>query len=120
MKSIEPARIQQLLDQLKGKEVYIHLEMTTGAYAAHRGEAKLAATAFITNATVTYSQGYIAGDGPYRVGLKTAHGWVFAQGLTHWDETETARLIAAGHDPDGKLVVALQIAQEPFSSHEED
>lgn len=114
MKPIEPAAIQQLLDQFKGEEVYIHLEMTTGAYAAHRGEANLAATAFISNARVTYSQGSIAGEGPYRVGLKTEKGWVFAQGLTHWEDSEHDKLIAAGHDGDGKLVVALQIAREPF------
>lgn len=114
MVPIETSAIQKLLDQLKGKDVYIHVEMTTGAYAAHRGHASLAATALVQNTLVNYTQGSIVGHGPYRIGLKTAHGWVFAQGLTHFDPNETERLVAAGHDGDGKLVVAFQLSTEPF------
>jgi len=29
-----PAEVQRLIDHLKAQELYIHLEMTTGAYAA--------------------------------------------------------------------------------------
>ena len=114
MITIEPGAVQQLLDRLKDQEVYIHLEMTTGAYASQRDQSKLTASAFLSNAKIRYGQGSIAGDGPYRIGLKTELGWVYAQGLTHWEETEKDRLIAAGHDGDGKLVVALQLSREPF------
>ena len=114
MISIEPGAIQQQIDRMKDKEVYIHLEMTTGAYAGHHDHTKLTASAFITNAKLCYTRGSIEGSGPYRIGLKTEQGWIYAQGLTHWDETEKERLITAGHDIDGKLVVALQISTEPF------
>lgn len=114
MKNIEPAAVQQLLDRLKGEDVYIHLEMTTGAYASRRDQSKLTASTFITNAVVRYTQGSIAGEGPYRIGLKTEQGWIYAQGLTHWEESEQERLISAGHDGEGKLVVALQLSKDPF------
>jgi hypothetical protein len=46
--------------------------------------------------------------------LKTATGWVYSEGLTHWDEDDTGKLIMAGHDSEGKLVVGLQLSREPF------
>jgi hypothetical protein len=88
--------------------------MTTGAYAAHRDSSKLTAAAFIRNGSLSYSRGLVTGGGPYRVGLKTEEGWVYAEGLTHWEESETNRLILAGHDQEDKLVVSLQLSPEPF------
>jgi len=114
MQLINPADIQRKLDVLNDQDLYIHLEMTTGSYAAHNDSSKFTAAAFIRNGSVRYSIGSIAGSGPYRVGLKLEQGWVFAQGLTHWEETETERLILAGHDNDGRLVVSLQLSKQPF------
>lgn len=114
MKPIDKAEIQPMIDRLADLDLYIHLEMTTGAYAAHWDSSKHPAATFISNATVRYAHGSIAGDGPYRVGLKLGHGWVYSEGLTHYEETETGRLILAGHDGQGKLVVALQLSPEPF------
>lgn len=114
MKPIDKTEIQQRIDRLGGRELYIHLEMTTGAYAAHWDSSKHPAATFIKNAIVRYAHGSISGDGPYRVGLKLPHGWVYSEGLTHYEETETERLILAGHDGQGKLVVALQLSPEPF------
>jgi len=114
VQDIVPSAIQAGLDRLKEQNVYIHLEMTTGAYAAHFDATKHPAATFISNALIRYSHGSISGNGPYRVGLKMEHGWVYCEGLTHYEETETDRLIAAGHDAQGKLVVALQLSREPF------
>jgi Protein of unknown function (DUF1806). len=114
MQLIDPSIVQTRLDRLKDQELYIHLEMTSGAYAAHYDSSKHPAATFITNASVKYSQGSISGEGPYRVGLKTAQGWVYSEGLTHYEESEQERLILAGHDSQGKLVVALQLGREPF------
>lgn len=111
---IQTVLVQQLLDRLRGQDVYIHLEMTTGAYANRNDSSRMVASTFITNAKARYSLGSITGEDPYRVGLKTDDGWVYAQGLTHWEETDQERLIMAGHDSDGKLIVALQIAREKF------
>ncbi|MFK7696653.1 YojF family protein [Paenibacillus sp. HJGM_3] len=114
MRLIEPEAIQHRLESMSGEELYIHLEMTTGAYAAHFDQSKHPAATFITNAKIRFSQGSIQGGGPYRVGLKMEQGWVYSEGLTHYEETDTERLILAGHDTQGKLVVALQLGREPF------
>ena len=60
------------------------------------------------------NHGKITGDGPYRVGLKLAIGWVYAEGLTHFEMDESGRLLLAGLDYSGKLAVALQISHKPF------
>jgi hypothetical protein len=39
---------------------------------------------------------------------------VYAQGLTHWDEAAGDKLLLAGHDHEGKLVVGLYIGREPL------
>jgi hypothetical protein len=108
MLPIDPQDIQLRIDQLTGQALYMHLEMTTGAYAAHP------ASAFVSNAAVQFTNGSISGSGPYRVGLKTPEGWVYAEGLTHVDENDKERLIMAGHDSLGKLVVAFQLSREKF------
>jgi len=114
LQPIQPTVVQQRIDELKDEDLYIHLEMTTGAYAAHFDQSKHPAATFITNAVVRFAHGSISGNGPYRVGLKMAHGWVYSEGLTHYEESETERLILAGHDSQGKLVVALQLSRQPF------
>ncbi|QHT59425.1 YojF family protein [Paenibacillus lycopersici] len=114
MKLIDRTEIQRRIDRLQDQELYLHLEMTTGAYASHLDSSKHPAATFVTNTIVRYSHGSISGGGPYRVGLKMAHGWVYSEGLTHYEERETERLILAGHDGQGKLVVALQLSREPF------
>ncbi|KKO52433.1 YojF family protein [Paenibacillus sp. DMB20] len=114
MEPINLSEVQQMLNKLENQELYIHLELTTGAYAAHFDSSKHPAANFITNAVIRYTNGKISGTGPYRVGLKTELGWVYAEGLTHYEQSETVRLIMAGHDSQGKLVVALQLSPEPF------
>lgn len=114
MQLINQQRVQQIIDGFKEQELYVHLEMTTGAYAAHLDSTKHPAANFITNAVIKYSHGSIEGSGPYRVGLKMEKGWIYSEGLTHWEETETDRLLLAGHDGQGKLVVSLQLSKEPF------
>ncbi|WP_054026582.1 YojF family protein [Bacillus sp. FJAT-28004] len=114
MQLINQQKVQQRIDSFKNQELYIHLEMTTGAYAAHLDSSKHPAANFLTNAMIRYTHGSIAGSGPYRVGLKMNQGWVYSEGLTHWDENEMERLILAGHDGQGKLVVSLQLSRVPF------
>lgn len=115
MKLINQSEIQDRIDLLKDQDLYIHLEMTTGAYASHLDSSKHPAATFITNAVIRYSHGSISGNGPYyRVGLKMPQGWIYSEGLTHYEESERNRLIMAGHDIQGKLVVSLQLSREPF------
>lgn len=111
---IEIAKVQPYIDQFAGKPVYIHVETTNGAYAAHQNEGFLSAGAFLRNAVIEYEYGKIVGEGPYRIGLKLPKGWAYAEGLTHFEFDEKGRLLLAGHHADGKLAVAFQISTEPF------
>lgn len=114
---MEPAvkeHVQKEIDRLANKEVFIHLETTNGAYASHFDESFFSSGAYIRNAKLTYEHGKITGKGPYRVGLKMNFGWVYAEGITHFEVDEEDRLLLAGHDFSGKLAVALQISETPF------
>lgn len=113
MKSINKHAVQQVLDSFCDRDVYIHLEMTTGAYAALRNR-PFTSNVFIRNAKVHLTRVKITGDAPYRVGLKLPDGWVYAEGLTDWTVTERDQLLLAGHDDQGKLTVALQLSLQPF------
>ena len=114
LKPIEKEAVQKLIDGFANQNVYIHLETTNGAYAVHSGARKTSAGAFIRNALVTFTEGKIVGNDPYRVGLKMDIGWIYAEGLTDWELDEMDRLLLAGHDEEGKLAVALQISKTPF------
>lgn len=115
MQLIDPVLIQRRLNELQDQDLYIHLEMTTGAYASHMDSSKHPSATFISNAQIRYSTGSISEKSPFfRVGLKMEQGWVYSEGLTHYEDSEQERLLLAGHDAQGKLVVALQLSKEPF------
>ncbi|GIP20699.1 MULTISPECIES: YojF family protein [Paenibacillus] len=120
MQIIDIEAVQHRIDSFKDQDVYVHLEMTTGAYASHYDSSKHPAANFISNALIRFSTGTIAGTGVYRVGLKMEKGWLYAEGLNMWDEKDSDRLILAGHDAQGKLVVALQLSREPFGGGNQD
>jgi hypothetical protein len=114
MELIKVDEVQNLLTSFANQEIYLHLETTNGAYASHRDESFYSASAYIRNANITYEHGKIMGEGPYRVGLKLKIGWVYAEGITHFELDHANRLLLAGHGHDGKLGVALQISYTPF------
>lgn len=114
MKPIHIQQVQQMIHQFAGENVYIHVETTNGAYASHKDESFFSSGAFIRNAEVCYEHGKILGEGPFRVGLKLPIGWIYAEGLTHFEVDEQDRLLLAGHNHEGKLAVALQISKKPF------
>jgi len=114
MKPIEPNDVQRVIDGFANKDIYLHLETTNGAYATHNNEDFFSAGAYIRNALVRYQHGKIIGDGPYRIGLKLDIGWVYAEGVNHYEVDEQGRLLTAGLDSTGKLAVALQIGSQPF------
>lgn len=114
MKPIEIDLVQERLDGYKNKPVYVHLETTNGAYASHFGNEGVNVGAYIRNAQITYTNAVIKGNGSYRVGLKTEIGWLYAEGLTDFELYKGDQLLLAGHDADGRLMVALQISETPF------
>ncbi|WP_100010444.1 YojF family protein [Lentibacillus sediminis] len=116
MKPIVKAEVQNLLNQFINKDVYIHLETTNGAYASHLNENAYNVGAYIRNAKVSFDQAKIVQDGNiFRVGLKMEIGWIYAEGLTDWTMHEETKLLMAGHDREGRLMVSLQISETPFS-----
>ncbi|WP_335871409.1 YojF family protein [Bacillus sp. 2205SS5-2] len=115
MKPIIATEVQEAINTFATQDVYIHMETTNGAYASHFDEDFFSAGAYIRNAKCTYEHGKVAGEGPFRVGLKLEIGWIYAEGLTHFEIDEQNRLLMAGHGHDGKLAVALQISATPFT-----
>ncbi len=115
MQPIAPAAVQAELNRRAGQPLYLHLETGTGAYAALNDTKAPTITAWVRNVSVTYTRGTLTGSGPYRVGLKLDHGWAFAEGLTDWQCDDQDRLLLAGHDDSGVLLVALELSALPFS-----
>ena len=114
MKPIDLEAVQEHLTRRAQQALFLHLETSTGAYASLADKSAATVAAFVRNAPVRYERGVITGRGPYRVGLKMAQGWVFAEGLTDWHVDEQDRLLLAGHNPNGALLVALQLSSTPF------
>ncbi|WP_026672734.1 DUF1806 family protein [Alkalihalobacterium bogoriense] len=114
MNLINLSAVQTWLHSHQDKELYLHLETSNGSYTAYRNGTKASAGAFVRNANICYKVGKITGEGPYRVGLKTELGWVYADGLTHAEFVNDNQLLLAGLDEKGKLAVALQLSEIPF------
>lgn len=113
MKKIDKTKVQQELDRFQQQDVYIHVETTNGAYASHRHNLPNVGV-FVRNAKVPVELAKITGEGPYRVGVKLAEGWVYAEGLTSYDLHQDEQLLLYGFDTQGKLAVALQLSLTPF------
>lgn len=115
MKPIDLERVQQILTNSIGKDVYVHLETTNGAYASHFNNEAVNVGAYIRNARISFSQAKIVqDDASFRVGLKMDFGWVYAEGLSDFEEFNGA-LLLAGHDAEGRVMVSLQISDQPFA-----
>ena len=102
------------MNQFINKPVYVHLETTNGAYASHFGNKGVNVGAYIRNAKITFSKAVIQGEIGFRVGLNTEIGWVYAEGLTDYEWYKDDTLLLAGHDSDGRLMVALELSEQPF------
>ncbi|QHS23260.1 YojF family protein [Virgibacillus sp. MSP4-1] len=115
MKAIEMGEVQKALEQYAEQDVYIHVETTNGAYAKHFDRNAHNVGAYVRNAQVQYTQAKIVdAEDAFRVGLKMEKGWIYAEGLTDWEWNEKGELLLAGHDAEGRLMVALQISKNPF------
>ncbi len=114
MQIIDREKVQKRIDDLVNIDLYIHMEMTMGAYTSHRDQSVHPASNFIKNAKIQFEHGMISDSSPFRVGLKMSGGWVYAEGMTHWDENNEDQLVISGNDKDGKLIAALQLSRNPF------
>jgi hypothetical protein len=114
LKSIKREEVQRYLDQFLNQNLYYHLETSNGSYASLEGEQQMSVCAFIRNGRIRYSRGSIAGEGPYRVGLKLDEGWVYAEGLTDYEMDEKGQLLLGGYDHEGRIAIALELSRHPF------
>ncbi|MBE3595580.1 MAG: bacillithiol biosynthesis deacetylase BshB2 [Hydrogenibacillus sp.] len=98
-----------------GREAYIHMETTQGAYARHhRGEVHPVG-GFVRNARLYIERAALAGSGPYRLGLVTSDGYAMIEGLTHWEDGIVPGALAFyGLIPDGKLAAAIILSAAPL------
>ncbi|REI07834.1 DUF1806 domain-containing protein [Staphylococcus felis] len=111
--------VQSLLDQYTNEPVYIHVETTNGAYANHFNQRVFNAGTFLRNIQITYTHAQLKGGvkDPFRVGLKlNQNGWVYVQGLTHYEINENEEFLLAGFNYEGQLAAALQISRKPFQA----
>lgn len=115
MEPIQKQAVQTILNGFVNRDVFLHLETTDGSYAVLRQERAISVGAFIRNVSIKFERGMITGQGPYRIGLKMEHGWIYAEGLTDWESGESERLLLAGHDQEGRLTVAFQLSATPFA-----
>ncbi|MDL4839273.1 YojF family protein [Aquibacillus rhizosphaerae] len=116
MEQITIDQVQKQLERFLNKDVYVHLETTNGAYASHNNDKAYNVGAFIRNAQVNYKHAKIVGSGnAFRVGLKLDIGWIYAEGLSQYEVDDNDRLLMAGHDREGRLMVALEISETPFT-----
>lgn len=119
MEEINNEKVQSLLSSYEHKLVYIHVETTNGAYAAHFDQRVFNAGTFLRNIQVTYEHAQLKGGNkdPFRVGLKLKdNGWVYVQGLTHYEVNEHGEFLLAGFNYEGQLAAALEISTQPFKS----
>ncbi len=108
MEPIEPAALEAALRGWHDRSAYLHLETTAGAYTAG------GFGAFVRNARVRPGLGQVRGQGPFRIGLPIDGGFVYAEGVTHWENDAQGRLLTAGYDADGRLSVVCELSASPF------
>ena len=118
LEPINEIEVQKRLTSYENKPVYLHVETTNGAYANHFDQRVFNAGTFLRNIQVTYEHAQLKGGGkdPYRVGLKLRDGgWVYVQGLTHFEVNNNNEFFIAGFNYEGQLAATIEISDKPFT-----
>jgi len=101
LQKIDKKAVGLALEAYQGQKAYIHAEVIPGG--------------FLRNISVQIIQTYIAGDGPYRIALRTENeGWIRMENLTDYEIDEQGRLLIAGHDDQGRIMTAFELSLKPF------
>lgn len=109
MEPITPDAVEAALQRLVNVTTYLHLETTAGAYTEG------GFGAFARNLEVRPRRAVVRGeDRRYRAGLQTDGGWIYAEGLTHWEVDGQGRLLLAGYDPEGRVTVVCELSPTPL------
>jgi N-acetylglucosamine malate deacetylase 2 len=109
---LEPISLPALapvLEGYAGRTLYLHLETTAGAYTEG------GFGAFLRGVPLVVGRVRVHGTGPYRAGIESGAGFVYAEGLTHWAADADGRLLLEGHDEEGRLTVALILSPSPLA-----
>lgn len=105
VQEIQTEALEPALARFAGRPAHLHLETTAGAYTAG------GFGAFARNLRVDVRQAVVRGrDGRFRAGIQTAEGWIYAEGLTHWELDAEGRLLLAGYDPEGRVTVVCTLS----------
>ena len=118
LEPIKYEEVMKLLTSYENKPVYLHVETTNGAYANHFDERVFNAGTFLRNIQVTFEHAQLKGGDkdPYRIGLKLRDGgWVYVQGLTHYEVNQNNECLIAGFNYEGQLAATLEISDKPFT-----
>ncbi|MEK4169734.1 MULTISPECIES: YojF family protein [Staphylococcus] len=118
LEPIKAEEVQRLLTTFENKPVYLHVETTNGAYANHFDQRVFNAGTFLRNIQVTYEHAQLKGGDkdPFRVGLKLRDGgWVYVQGLTHYEINGNNEFLIAGFNYEGQLAATIEISEQPFT-----
>lgn len=103
------------LKRFAGGEVFLHLELTMGAYAKRRGIDHPAGV-LMRNGRVISDSLQLLGNVPYRLGMTTDDGYVLVEGLTHWRLDAASGVLGLyALAQDEKLGAAVLLSQTPLS-----
>ncbi len=114
MKAIERDKAISYIQKFANRKVYLHLEMTMGAYTAHKNDKVHPASNFVKNVPIEFIHGTLSDSFPFRIGLKLAEGWVYAEGLTDYEFTDDGVLMFSESDQEGRLIAAVHLSDMPL------
>ncbi len=99
-----PEALIEAFRPFTGRVLHLHLETTAGAYTAG------GFGAFARNLPVHIERLSLRGTGPFRIGAETGEGFIYAEGITHWEVDAEGRLNLEGHDDQGRLTVCFELS----------
>lgn len=102
--SANPQALVDAFESFTGKTLYLHVETTAGAYTAG------GFGAFVRNVQARIERLALRGNGPFRVGAETDGGFIYTEGVTHWEVDGQGRLCLEGHDDQGRLTVCFELS----------
>jgi len=112
LEQITQDALEPILARFVDRAAYLHLETTAGAYTEG------GFGAFARNLRLHVRRAAVRGEqGRFRAGLQTEDGWIYAEGLTHWEVDPEGRLLMAGYDGEGRVTVVCELSAEPLPMH---
>ncbi len=110
MKPIDREDAIRHIQRFANQQVYLHLEMTMGAYTSHKDKSVHPASNFAKNIPIIFFYGSLSDSYPYRIGLKLKEGWVYAEGLTDYEVMDDT-ILFSGSDDEGRLIAAVHLSK---------